>query len=54
MDVYRRNVRRRRELRFLMQKMANRAAWSDPVMIADLRDPHGKRFLFEPLPRRDQ
>jgi hypothetical protein len=47
MDVYRRNVRRRRQLRFLMQKMANRAAWSAAVEIVDLGDPNGKRFLFE-------
>jgi hypothetical protein len=47
MDVYRQRQRYDRELRFLRQVMANRAAWSRAPPIVDLADPHGKRFLFD-------
>jgi hypothetical protein len=47
MDVYRQRQRYDRELRFLEQVIANRAAWSRAPPIVDLADPHGKRFLFE-------
>jgi len=54
MDVYRQRRRRERELRFLNQLVANRAAWSRAPPIEDLADPHGKRFLFDPPPKRAQ
>jgi hypothetical protein len=51
MDNWRRRQRFARELRFKQQIAENRAAWRDCSQIQDLRDPHGKRFLFD-LSRR--
>ena len=54
MDAWRRRQRIERELRFLEQLVANRAAWRRRSEIEDLADPHGKRFLFEASSRSHQ
>jgi len=42
-----RRQRLERSKRFLELKIAERAAWGPYVGIIDLKDPHGKRLLFD-------
>ncbi len=47
MKLYHRRARLQRRQRFHDMKIANQRAWSPYCEIEDLRDPHGKRFLFD-------